>query len=78
VRTQPLLEADEKWEDFVADAYQMVDDGFDFDYRTTWFKDVAHPMHEAYLDKTYRDHWIKSIGAPDWFRACSEWNTRRV
>lgn len=79
VRTQPLLEKDERWEDFLADAYQMVDDGFSFGgWNTTWFQDVAYPMYEAYLDKGNRDYWIQSIGAPDWFRACSEWNIRRA
>jgi hypothetical protein len=78
VTTQPLLAEGELYEGFVADAYQMVEDGFDFEFRTEWFRDVASPIHEAYLDKPNREHWISCIGAPDWHRACSEWYTRKL
>jgi hypothetical protein len=77
VRTQPLLEKGESYEEFMADAYTMVEDGFDFDWNTQWFKDVAGPMYDAYLDKQNRNYFINCIGAPDWFKVCSEWNTRR-
>lgn len=77
LRTQPLLDQEEKWEDFIADAITLVEDGFDFQWNTTWFNDVAAPMYNAYLDKENRDHFISCIGAPDWHRTCSEWNIRR-
>jgi thymidylate synthase len=78
VSPQPLLREDERFEDFMADAYQMVDEGLDFDgWNTEWFRDVASPMHDAYLEKWNRKHHIQRIGAPDWNLACSEWNTRR-
>jgi len=76
VSHQPLLKRNESFEMFMADAHQMVEDGFDFDYNTEWFRDVAHPIHEAYLDKANRKHFISCIGAPDWNRVCSEWNIR--
>ena len=61
----------------MADAHQMVGGGFDLGYNTEWFRGVAAPMHDAYLDKFDRDHYLGLITAPDWKLACSEWNTRR-
>lgn len=76
--TQPLLEPGEKWQDFLADAYQMVDSGLDFEYKTEWFNWVASPMHDAYLDKQLRAEFIENITAPDWKIACREWHRRRI
>lgn len=78
MRHQPLLEQDETWEDFRADCYQLVDSGLDFGPpNTAWMADVGIPIYEAYLNKQNREHFIQSIGAPDWHRACKEWSTRR-
>jgi thymidylate synthase len=77
VRTQPLLDQGENFEDFMADAYQMVEYGFEFEYQTEWFRTVASPIHDAYLDKSNRDHYMQGIGAPDWYRVCQEWCARR-
>jgi hypothetical protein len=77
VTTQPLLQPDEDYRDFMADAHQMVEDGFSFSYRTEWFRGVASPMYDAYLDKPERDHYISKITAPDWKLICSDWTTRR-
>ena len=78
VRTQPLLEEDEKFEDFMADAYQFVEGGFALGYNTKWFNGVAAPMYDAYLNKDLRDDFTKDITAEDWKINCSEWNKRRL
>ena len=77
VSHQPLLEEDEDWQDFMSDAVTMVEGGLDFGWRTEWFRNVASPMHDAYLEKFHRDEMIQKITAPDWKLACSDWNTRR-
>lgn len=79
MRTQPLLEEGETLDQFLQDAETLVEAGDSplFDFNTTWFKDVAIPMYRGYLEKHNRSHYIKSIGAPDWYLNCSQWNTRR-
>lgn len=77
VTTQPLLAEGETYEDFIGDAKQMVENGLSFKYRTAWFRGVADPMNDAYIDKQFRDEFIEEITAPDWKLACSDWNTRR-
>lgn len=76
VSSQPLLAEGEEFKDFKADAYSMVDNGLDFNYRTKWFNGVASPMHDAYIDKQERTGFIEQITAPDWKLNCSEWVTR--
>jgi hypothetical protein len=78
VTTQPLLAEGEKFEDFMADAYQMVNGNMSFGFNTEWFRGVAAPMHDAYLEKENRDHYVGLITAPDWQRACLEWCARRA
>ena len=80
VRTQPLLEKDETWEMLRDDCKVLVEGGglLPKDFNTEWMMSVGLPIHDAYLDKHNRTHLIESIGAPDWHRACSEWNKRRL
>jgi len=76
VRTTPLLDRNETYEMFMSDCRKMVDGDFEDGFRTNWVENVAYPMYEAYLGE-HRIDYIRQIDAPDWERACSEWNARR-
>ena len=80
VSHQPLLDLgeDETFEDFMGDAFQMVESGLSLGYRTKWFNNVAEPMHDAYLYPEDREEIIPLITAPDWKLNCSDWNTRHT
>lgn len=46
-------------------------------FKSEWLQHVAYPIKQAYLDKKKRDYWLNEIMAPDWFRACADWEIRR-
>ena len=46
-------------------------------FKSEWLQNVAFPIKNAYLDKARRSYWLNEIIAPDWFRACSDWEVRR-
>lgn len=71
-----LLGPGEDWEELREDCEDIVAGNL-VELRTYWARNVALPIHEAYLRRNERDDWIKQIRAADWKRACQEWVARR-
>lgn len=74
VTPHPILQGDETLAGLRADAIAFCNDEFP-PYHTRFVKEVAHPMREAWYDRTLES--ARAIQASDWRRACQEWIMRR-
>ena len=64
----PLLESQERWTDFMADAVDFCNGKFG-NLRTVWMSTTALPMYETYLN--HEDH--HRIKCPQWQFAANKW-----
>jgi hypothetical protein len=79
VTVRPLLAPNEPWEKLISDCERAVDTsvGFHSNFESSWMRDVAVPIHFAYLDRIQKVgdgmRFVKEIKADDWRLACQKW-----
>ena len=79
VTVRPLFAPHEDWTRLIQDCDRAVNTsvGFHSNFESSWMKEVAVPMHFAYLDRKQKvgdgKRFIEEIKASDWKMACYKW-----